>query len=353
MQPGTRRSWEASLGKILQALQNFDPSLASDLEKLEAIRLLFLGRKGRLTGLLKALKGLSLEERRLLGPKAQALKASLEEKIALRKAQLEAATDASHAAESIDLTLPAFAPPRGRLHPLTQTLREMTQILSLMGFSWAEGPLIETDRNNFTALNIPEHHPARDMLDTFYLQDIPLLMRTHTSPVQIRVMEALPPPLRIICPGRVFRHEAVDATHSAVFHQIEGLAIDKGISFAELKGTLQVFLERLLGPSIQIRFRPSYFPFTEPSAEVDVGCLLCSRKGCGVCKGSGFIEMLGAGLVHPNVLRAVGLDCEEWSGFAFGIGVERIAMLRLGVKDIRAFYDNDLRFLRQFDENLV
>jgi phenylalanyl-tRNA synthetase alpha chain len=229
----------------------------------------------------------------------------------------------------------------------------MAGILSLMGFSWAEGPLAETDHYNFGALNMPADHPARDMQDTFYLQDVPLLMRTHTSPVQIRAMETQRPPLKVICPGRVFRHEAVDASHSAVFHQVEGLAVDKGITFADLKGTLQAFMQKLLGPSTRLRFKPSFFPFTEPSAEVAVQCWVCGGSGCGLCKRTGWIEMLGAGLVHPKVLAGVGYCAEVWSGFAFGIGVEMIAMLRLRITDIRAFYENDVRFLKQFDENLV
>ena len=232
-------------------------------------------------------------------------------------------------------------------------MEEMAGILRLLGFSWAEGPLVETDDNNFTALNIPAHHPARDLLDTFYIEGSPLLLRTHTSPVQIRALRGAKPPLRVIAPGRVFRHEAVDATHSAVFHQVEGLAVDRNLSFADLKGTLQIFLKRLFGPRTTVRLRPSYFPFTEPSAEVDVGCLFCGGSGCAICKQSGFIELLGAGVVHPKVLAAVDLNPEEWSGFAFGVGVERVAMLKYGVKDIRAFYENDQRFLSQFNENLA
>ena len=350
----SRKSWEDSYRRVESSLKTADPAKAGDLERLEKIRLRFLGRKGELTELLKRLKDLSLEDRRDLGPKAQALKADLEEKISARKAALEEEADSAAAAEpGIDLTLPGFPHPRGRLHPLTQTTREMAQILGLMGFSWTEGPLVESEYYNFEALNIPEHHPARDLQDTFYLEGHKLLLRTHTSPVQIRTMESMRPPLRIICPGRVFRHEAVDATHSAVFHQVEGLAVDKGITFADLKGTLQIFLQKLFGPKTRTMFLPSYYPFTEPSADVYVQCIFCGGKGCGVCKASGWIEVLGAGVVHPNVFKAVKYDPEVWSGFAFGMGVERIAMLRLGVSDIRAFYENDVRFLRQFDENLV
>jgi len=356
----TRESWEAAYREVEAALQSADPAQAPDLLKLEEVRVRFLGRKGSLTELLKSLKDLSIEDKRELGPKANSLKLSLDEKIEKRQRQLQVAADeAALQGASIDVTLPGYRPPRGRLHPLTQTLQEMTRILSLMGFSWAEGPLVETDDNNFTKLNIPEHHSARDMLDTFYLAGErsemreSLLMRTHTSPVQIRAMLAQKPPIRVMAPGRVFRHEAVDATHSAVFHQVEGLYVDRKVTLADLKGTLQQFMQKMLGAETKMRFRPSYFPFTEPSTEVDVNCFFCKGQGCGICKQSGWIELLGAGLVHPNVFKAVNYDPEHWSGFAFGIGVERIAMLRLGIKDIRHFYENDARFLRQFDESLV
>ena len=356
LEPVTRQSWESALGRVEAALQESDPAAAASLDKLsmEELRVRFLGRKGELNALLKDLKELSIEDRRDLGPKGQALQAALNAKIASRKAALENASDSTALSENaLDPTLPAFHPARGGLHPLTQVLKEMTDILGDLGFSWAEGPHVESDFYNFTALNIPEHHPARDMHDTFYLQDLPLLMRTHTSPVQARVMQNAQPPIRIICPGRVFRHEQVDATHSAVFSQVEGLFVDKNVTFADLKGTLDAFLRKLLGPQTKLRFLPSYFPFTEPSAEVHVSCFVCAGSGCAVCKHSGWIELLGAGLVHPNVFEAVGYDPEQWSGFAFGIGIERVAMLRLGVKDIRAFYENDLRFLSQFHENLV
>jgi len=234
----------------------------------------------------------------------------------------------------------------------------MIGILSHLGFEMKEGPLVETDHYNFQALNIPPEHPARDMQDTFYLEGTrlardagkaeTLLLRTHTSPVQVRVMESQKPPIRILCPGRVFRHEAVDAGHSAVFHQVEGLYIDRKVSMADLKGTLKLFLQGLFGSETQMRFRPSYFPFVEPGAEVDVSCVLCAGKGCSVCKQSGWLELLGAGLVHPYVLKSAGLDPEEWSGFAFGVGVERVAMLKYGIDDIRLFYENDVRFLQQF-----
>lgn len=347
-------SWRKDFESIAASLDKESPEKAASLEKLEELRVDLLGRGGRLTELLKALKDLSLEQRRELGPGCQALKSDLEARLARRKEDLERAADLAVTPKgACDLTLPALPTARGRIHPLTATLQEMTKTLRLMGFSCAEGPLVETERNNFEALNIPAHHPARDMQDTFYLQDVPLLLRTHTSPVQIRSMESARPPLRIISPGRVFRRDAVDATHSAVFHQVEGLAVDKNLSFAELKGTLQAFMRGLFGSSTALRFRPSYFPFTEPSAEVDVKCFFCSGSGCAVCKRSGWIEMLGCGMVHPKVFEAVDYDPQRWSGFAFGIGVERVAMLRLGVADIRLFYENDLRFLRQFDEAIA
>ncbi|MDD5629546.1 MAG: phenylalanine--tRNA ligase subunit alpha [Elusimicrobia bacterium] len=345
---------EAAYARLSGSLFRDAVAAAQTAEALEAVRVEALGRKSGLTELLKGLKDLTLDEKREFAPKVQALKAELEGLVARRRAELEAAADeASLQSLDLDLSLPAVAPARGRLHPLTLTLQEMSSIFSLMGYSWAEGPLVEDERHNFEALNIPEHHAARDLQDTFYLQDVPLLLRTHTSPVQIRTMESARPPLRVICPGRVFRHEAVDATHSAVFHQVEGLAVDQGITFADLKGTLQTFLQRLFGPQTKTRFLPSYYPFTEPSADVYASCIFCSGAGCPICKQSGWIEIMGAGMVHPNVFKAVDYDPETWSGFAFGIGVDRVAMLRLGVPDLRLFYENDLRFLRQFDESLV
>ncbi|MBI4678022.1 MAG: phenylalanine--tRNA ligase subunit alpha [Elusimicrobia bacterium] len=346
--------WLRSFEATRAAADGWNPCETETLEALGRLRLDFLGRGGRLTESLKGLKGLSLDDRRKLGPRAQSLKASLAERIQRRKSELESSLDLSLEKDRVDVTLPALPPGRGRLHPLTLMALEMTDILRRMGFSVADGPLVEDDWHNFGALNIPEHHPARDMQDTFYLKDLPFLLRTHTSPVQIRAMERARPPLRVICPGgRVFRHDQVDATHSAVFHQVECLAVDRGITFADLKGTLDVFMKSLLGPSTKTRFRPSYFQFTEPSAEVDVSCLLCGGKGCPVCKLSGWLEMLGAGVVNPAVFKAVGLDPEEWSGFAFGLGVERLAIMKYRIPDIRLFYENDLRFLRQFDENIV
>jgi phenylalanyl-tRNA synthetase alpha chain len=359
-----RTEWEAAYLAVERGISGSGLAETSDLDAVEALRLRFLGRKGELTQLLKSLKDLTIEDRRDLGPKAQELREKFESDLSKRVSDLQAAQDEAAAQKTdLDPTLPGFKPWRGSLHPLTQTMREMTRILTTMGFSWAEGPQVESERYNFNALNIPQHHPARDMLDTFYLDGIAKdeklgdgvlnLLRTHTSPVQIRAMENTKPPIRIFAAGRVFRHEATDATHSAVFHQIEGLAVDKNVSFADLKATLAVFLKSLFGEKTRLKLKPSYFPFTEPSAEVSISCFLCSGTGCSLCKGTGYIEILGAGVVHPNVLKGVGWDPEVWSGFAFGIGVERVAMLRSQIKDIRSFYENDLRFLSQFDETLI
>ncbi|MDE2492010.1 MAG: phenylalanine--tRNA ligase subunit alpha [Elusimicrobia bacterium] len=350
----TLAAWQQEYAKVESALAAADVEKTADLPKLEEVRVRFLGRKGELTELLKSLKDLPLDDRKACGPKGNALKAAFEAKLSAAKSRLEDAADAdAFRKDAIDLTLPALRPPRGRLHPLTTTLGRIADIFRRLGYSWAEGPQVEDEFHNFDALNMPGDHPARDTQDTFYLQDLPRLLRTHTSNVQIRAMEAGKPPIRIVCPGRVFRHEQIDATHSAVFHQVEGLVIDRSLGFADLKGHLQTFLESLLGSSTKTRFRPSYFPFTEPSTEVDVKCFFCPGTGCPACKHTGWIEILGAGVVHPKVLRNVGWDPETWSGFAFGIGVERVAMLVHGVRDLRDFYTNDLRFLRQFDEDLV
>ena len=336
-----RRDWEKAYQLLETEISSAAVAQEGDLESLEKWRVHFLGRKGTLTALLKTLKDLSLEDRRALGPKAQELKENLEKDLNSRQQALQEVHDSKTLSQNaMDPTLPGRPIWKGRQHLLTQTMREMTDILRRLGFSLAQGPQIETEHYNFNALNIPADHPSRDMLDTLYLQGSSLLLRTHTSPVQIRALESQKPPLRVIAPGRVFRHEATDATHSAVFHQIEGLAVDKNISFADLKAVLQVFLKSLFGSSTRLRLRPSYFPFTEPSAEVDISCFACDGKGCGLCKQSGFIEILGSGVVHPNVLKAVGYDPQVWSGFAFGIGVERVAMLRSRVKDIRSFYEN-------------
>ena len=352
------KEWE----KRLQAIETSSPQAVSSAvtpEDLESVRLRLLGRKGELTELLKTLKDLPIEERKRLGPAANSLKERLDALLSQREHSLRtAALQAAVAKEKLDFSLPSVPYPQAHVHPITRVLREMIGILSHLGFEMKEGPLVETDHYNFQALNIPPDHPARDMQDTFYLEGTRpmrdagkgdmLLLRTHTSPVQVRVMEGQKPPIRILCPGRVFRHENVDAGHSAVFHQVEGLYVDKKVSMADLKGTLKLFLQGLFGSETQMRFRPSYFPFVEPGAEVDVSCILCSGKGCSVCKQTGWLELLGAGLVHPNVFKSAGIDPEQWSGFAFGVGVERVAMLKYGIDDIRLFYENDIRFLQQF-----
>ena len=319
---------------------------ASDLAALEAWRVRFLGKSGRLTEELKRIGTLSVEERPRAGQLVNQIKGRLEEAQARRRESLEArAQEARLAAEAVDVTLPGRGLGRGGLHPLTQALRRIEDIFAALGFDWTEGPEIEDEFHNFEALNIPAHHPARAMHDTFYLESGGLL-RTHTSTVQIRFMERHAPPLRIIAPGRVYRADALDPTHSPVFHQVEGLVVAEGIHMGHLKATLKGFLERFFERPLAMRLRPSYFPFTEPSAEVDIGCLLCGGTGCRVCKGTGFIEVLGCGLVHPEVLARIGIDAERYTGFAFGMGVERLLMLKDGVPDVRLFYENDLRFLR-------
>jgi phenylalanyl-tRNA synthetase alpha chain len=327
---------------------------AASAEAVEAVRLKYLGRKdGLLTKLLQTLPSLPPEKRKDVGRLANEAKRALEEALESKTKFLEGeklARSLSQRAE--DLTLPGTPLARGGLHPLTKVQDEIVGVFQRLGFNVAEGPEVETDFHNFTALNHPPDHPARDAHDTFYLKShkdeagLPLLLRTHTSPVQIRYMKTHKPPLYIVVPGRVFRHEAVDATHSFVFHQVEGLAVDAGISLADLKGALTLFARELFGAAARVRFRPSYFPFVEPGLEVDISCSFCGEKGCRLCKNSGWVEMLGAGLVHPNVLRGVGLDPEKVSGYAFGIGVERVAMFKYGVDDMRLFFENDLRFLR-------
>ncbi|MFH1619034.1 MAG: phenylalanine--tRNA ligase subunit alpha [bacterium] len=364
----TPEQWLRQIACVKNDFLNSAPRSAS-LEELDSIKVQCLGRKGALTELLKLLKDFTIEERRELGPAGNSLKEELTSLIDKKHAELSRLSiDAELCGVRLDLTLPASPLPEGRLHPLTLTMQRMTQVLSGLGFIRAEGPLIETEYHNFEALNIPADHPSRDMHDTFYLKagdsgGKPLLLRTHTSPVQIRRMEKTSPPLRIMAPGRVFRHEAVDAGHSAVFHQLEGFYVNRLVSMADLKGTLLNFMRGLFGPEAAVRFRPSYFPFVEPGAEVDLRCVFCrgcpasrqtpspcrgSASKCPVCKGTGWLEMLGAGIIHPNVLKTVGYDPGLWSGFAFGVGVERVAMLLYGISDIRTFYENDLRVLEQF-----
>lgn len=323
---------------------------AVTLAELRELRVRLLGKKGDLTAVLRGMGALAPEERPVVGALANEVKQRLESMLDQREAELAAAEQAQRlAAEEIDITLPGRPLARGGQHPLLAVRQEIEEIFLGMGFSIAEGPEVEWDELNFELLNIPKDHPARDMQDTFFITD-EVLLRTHTSPVQIRHMRSVAPqvPVRIIAPGRVYRRDAADATHSPIFHQVEGLVIDRNVSMADLKGTLLEFARALYGPETQVRLRPSYFPFTEPSAEVDVSCVFCRGKGCRVCKHSGWLEILGAGMVHPVVLRNGGYDPEEVSGFAFGMGIERIAMLKYGVDDLRHFFQNDFRFLAQF-----
>jgi len=330
-----------------EALAAFDTCRGE--EELEALRVRFLGRKGELTGVLRGIGELPPERRRSIGETANQIKTLLEERIAgLRTRWQEEQQARSLAAERIDITIPGTRRPRGSLHPLLQVLDDTIAIFTALGFEVARGPDIEDDYHNFAALNIPADHPAREMQDTFFLAP-EVVLRTHTSPVQIRVMESRQPPLQIIVPGAVYRCDD-DVTHSPMFVQLEGLMVGTDICFAHLKGVLTAFVHALFGAETPVRFRPSYFPFTEPSAEVDMGCVICGGRGtaCAVCKGSGWLEILGSGMVHPNVFRAVGYNPEHVSGFAFGMGIDRITMLRYGIDDIRLFYESDLRFLRQF-----
>jgi len=317
-----------------------------NLKDVEELRVRYLGRKGLFTNLLRQLGQVSAEERPRLGKLANQIKEELEQRFSDRKSAL-ADVETASVAEKIDLSLPGRIAPFGRLHPVTQIMDEVCSIFVDLGFAVAEGPDVELDYYNFEALNIPQHHPARDMHDTFYISDS-ILLRTHTSPMQIRAMEKTKPPLRIIAPGKVYRCDS-DITHTPMFHQVEGFLVDRKVSFADLKGVLTVFCQKMFGQDdIGLRFRPSFFPFTEPSAEVDIGCVICRGEGCRVCKQTGWLEILGAGMIDPEVFKMVDYDPEEFSGFAFGLGIERIAMLKYGIDDIRLFYENDLRFLRQF-----
>ena len=320
----------------------------SELSALENLRVELLGKKGELTAVLKGMGKLSAEERPAVGQLANEVRGFIENTIETKKAEFEAAIErAKIESETIDVTMPGTKAELGKKHPLTTVLDDLKDIFIGMGFSVVEGPEVELDYYNFEALNIPKDHPARDTQDTFYINEN-VVLRSQTSPVQIRTMEKQKPPLRMIAPGRVYRSDAVDATHSPVFHQVEGLVIDKDITMADLKGTLEVFVKKLYGDDTRLRFRPHHFQFTEPSAEVDISCFNCGGKGCRVCKGEGWIEILGCGMVHPKVLRNCGIDPDEYSGFAFGIGLERVAMFRYDIDDMRLVYENDMRFLKQF-----
>lgn len=315
------------------------------LDALERINTKYLGRKGILTAFLRNITQLPVNERPLAGKNANLLKIKLESAFSEIKVQLE--SGAKDSASFIDVTLPGRVPVRGTLHPVTKISREIIAIFSRIGFEIAEGPEVETDYYNFEALNIPKYHPARDMQDTFYVSEN-IVLRTHTSPTQPRVMEKVKPPVRIIAPGKVYRCDS-DVTHTPMFHQVEGLMVDRNVSFGDLKGTLTTFVHQLFDEDIALRFRPSFFPFTEPSAEVDIECVMCRGKGgCRVCSGTGWLEVLGAGMVHPAVFENVGYDTEQYTGFAFGMGIERLAMLKYGIDDLRKFFENDMRFLKQF-----
>ncbi len=317
---------------------------AADLESLNAISTRYIGRKGALTHYLRNVSSLPVSERPLAGKKANELKQIFSTAFEEQKKKIEERT--LSADTGIDISLPGRKPERGSCHPVSGVMQEICGIFSRMGFDIAEGPEVETDYFNFEALNFPKDHPARDMQDTFFVSDN-LILRTHTSPMQIRMMQKKKPPVRLIAPGKVYRCDS-DITHTPMFHQVEGLMVDENISFGDLKGILTVFIHQMFDPETSLRFRPSYFPFTEPSAEVDIRCVICRGKGCRVCSDSGWLEILGAGMVHPNVFENVGYDTSRITGFAFGTGVERIAMLKYGINDLRKFYDNDLRFLGQF-----
>ncbi|MEX0762912.1 MAG: phenylalanine--tRNA ligase subunit alpha [Dehalococcoidia bacterium] len=330
-----------------EALAALD-ALDASADALERWRVEYLGRKGRITSVLRSLGTLPPETRRQVGASANRVKSTLEERLAAKQAQSSAAAGPGGA---LDITLPGRKPRAGRLHPSTQTIREICAAFNELGFQTVEGPEVEWERYNFDLLNIPADHPARDQWDTIWV-DRPdpggVLLRTHTSPMQARVMERTEPPVRVVVPGKCYRMEATDATHEWQFHQIEGLAVDEGITFADLKGTLYEFARRIFGPERRVRFRCDFFPFVEPGVDMSIDCFACSGSGCRVCRQSGWIEIMGAGMVHPKVLRGVGYDPEKYSGFAFGMGPERIAMLRHGIEDIRHFFANDLRFLSQF-----
>ncbi|SHE83131.1 phenylalanine--tRNA ligase subunit alpha [Clostridium fallax] len=330
---------EAALEKVKSVKNSTD---------IESIRVKFLGKKGELTTILRGMGSLSKEERPVIGKLANEVREIIEnevEKIANEIKRKEKAEKLAN--EVIDISMPGRKNTIGKRHPLDLTLDSMKDIFISMGFTIEEGPEVELDRYNFEALNIPKNHPARSEQDTFYINDN-LVLRTQTSPVQIRVMEKQNPPIKMISPGKVFRSDAVDATHSPIFYQMEGLVIDKGITFADLKGTLELFAKKMFGDKVQTKFRPHHFPFTEPSAEMDATCFVCGGKGCRVCKGSGWIELLGCGMVHPEVLKNCGIDPEVYSGFAFGFGVDRMVMLKYGIDDIRLLYESDMRFLNQF-----
>jgi len=335
------------LNKILQEAKE-QLAKASSMADMEEIRVGLLGKKSRLTGILRSMGSLTPEERKAFGQAANNARAEIEKLLEEKFLKLkEAARETRFKLERIDVTEPGKAMPLGVKHPITMTINEISRVFMSMGYSISEGPEVETVFNNFDALNAEPNHPSRDYSDTFYITDTTLL-RTQTSPVQVRTILKQRPPIKVISPGRCFRCDTPDATHSPMFHQVEGLIVDDGITMADLKGTLDSFAKQLFGGDMKTKFRPHHFPFTEPSAEMDVSCFKCGGKGCRVCKGSGWIEILGCGMVHPNVLKVGGIDTERYTAFAFGMGVERIAMLKYEIDDIRLFYDNDMRFINQF-----
>ena len=334
---------------LLNQIEEFRPSTKAEVEEL---RIKILGKKGELTALMDEFKGVAAEHKRELGQMLNSLKNKAQERINTLKEEMESHEESS-ASEVGDMTRPSAILPTGSRHPISIVKNRIVELFARLGYSVADGPEIEDDWHVFSALNFPQEHPARDMQDTFFIQSSPeVLLRTHTSSIQVRTMEREKPPIRVICPGRVFRNEAISYRAHCIFHQIEGLYIDEGVSFADMKQSILYFAKEIFGESATIRMRPSYFPFTEPSAEVDVSCNLCGGKGCNVCKGTGWLEIMGCGMVDPNVLIANGIDPEKYNGFAFGMGVERIAMLLYGVKDLRLYFENDVRFLNQFDKAL-
>ncbi|MFR9651661.1 MAG: phenylalanine--tRNA ligase subunit alpha [Rikenellaceae bacterium] len=334
---------------LLRQIDDFDPKTMAEVEEL---RIKILGKKGDVTALMEEFKGVAAEHKREFGQLLNTLKGRAQERINTLKEQM-VEREESKSGGVVDMTRPASTLPIGSRHPISIVKNRIVELFARIGYSVADGSEIEDDWHVFSALNFPQEHPARDMQDTFFIQSSPeVLLRTHTSSIQVRTMERENPPIRVICPGRVFRNEAISYRAHCIFHQIEGLYIDEGVSFADLKQSILYFAKELFGESATIRLRPSYFPFTEPSAEVDVSCNLCGGKGCNVCKGTGWLEIMGCGMVDPNVLIANGIDPEKYSGFAFGMGVERIAMLLYGVKDLRLYFENDVRFLNQFEKAL-
>ena len=335
------------IAKINQLLQEVEALKAANAEELEALRIKYLSKKGAINDLMADFRNVAAEQKKEVGMRLNELKNKAQEKIAALKEQFESQDTGC---DDIDLTRSAYPIELGTRHPLSIVRNEIIDIFARMGFNIADGPEMEDDWHVFSALNFPPEHPARDMQDTFFIRKNPdILLRTHTSSIQVRTMERQKPPIRVVCPGRVFRNEAISYRAHCIFHQVEGLYIDENVSFADLKQSILYFAKEMFGEKAQIRMRPSYFPFTEPSAEVDVSCNLCGGKGCNVCKHTGWLEIMGCGMVDPNVLEASGIDPQRYSGFAFGMGVERIAMLKYGVKDLRLYFENDARFLRQFD----